>query len=150
VLVVTSALMMWMPVCGPLPELRFTLPVQMVYLFLQSIIPTVPAGWLTFAEGIVYKHYDVVPRVFGLSASYDQQLAGLFMKIGAGMFLWTVIAVLFVRFATTSMEDDRGGNMPLDRRAPVGRTPEGDVLTWEDVQRQLADAPPAPAEPTSP
>lgn len=148
VLVVASALLMWLPVCGPLPELRFSLPVQMVYLFLQSIIPTVPAGWLTFAEGVVYTHYDVLPRVWGLSATHDQQVAGLFMKIGGGMFLWTVIAVLFVRFANISQENDRATGAPLDRRAPVGRTPEGDVLTWEDVQRQLAEAPPAPKERT--
>ena len=44
-------LLMWMPVCGPLPELRLSLPAQMIYLFLMSIIPTVPAAWLTFAEG---------------------------------------------------------------------------------------------------
>lgn len=148
VLVVTSALLMWLPVCGPLPELRFSLPVQMIYLFLQSIIPTVPAGWLTFADGIVYREYDVLPRVWGLSPAYDQQIAGLFMKIGGGLFLWTVIAVLFVRFATISQENDRATGMALDRRAPVGRTPEGEVLTWEDVQRQLADAPPAPKERT--
>ena len=28
---------------------------KMIYLFAQSIVPTVPAGWLTFAEGAVYK-----------------------------------------------------------------------------------------------
>lgn len=150
VLVVSSALLMWLPVCGPLPELRFSLPVQMIYLFLQSIVPTIPAGWLTFAEGVVYRNYDVTPRVWGISVTYDQQIAGLLMKIGGGMLLWTVIAVLFVRFATTSIEDDRARGIALDRRAPVGRTPEGDVLTWEDVQRQLAAAPPAPAEPTAP
>jgi putative membrane protein len=146
VLVVGSAVVMWLPVCGPLPELRFSLGVQMVYLFLQSIIPTVPAGWLTFAEGIVYKHYDVLPRVWGLSAPHDQQIAGLMMKLGGGLFLWTVIAVLFVRFADQSREDDRATGARLDRRAPVGRTPEGDVLTWEQVQKQLAEAPPPPKE----
>ena len=150
VVVISSALLMWLPVCGPLPELRFSLPIQMIYLFLQSIIPTVPAGWLTFAEGAVYREYDVVPRVWGLSVTYDQQIAGLLMKIGGGMFLWTVIAVLFVRFATKSVDDDRARGVPLDRRAPVGRTADGEVLTWEEVQRQLAAAPPAPAEPTAP
>jgi putative membrane protein len=148
VLVVTSALILWLPICGPLHELRFSLGVQMVYLFLQSIVPTVPAGWLTFADSIVYKHYDVLPRVWGLPATYDQQIAGLLMKIGGGLFLWTVIAILFVRFATKSLEDDRATGAPLDRRAPVGRTASGDVLTWEQVQRQLAEAPPAPVERT--
>jgi len=149
-LVVGSALTMWMGVCGPLPELRFSLPVQMPYLFLQSVIPTVPAGWLTFADGVVYESYDVLPRVWGLSVTHDQQIAGMEMKIFGGLFLWTVIAVLFVRFANRVGEDDRSSGAALDRRAPVGRGADGEVLTWEQVQRALADAPPAPPEPVTP
>jgi putative membrane protein len=146
VVVVATALLMWLPVAGPLPELRLSLPSQMGYLFLQSIIPTVPAGWLTFADGIVYRAYDVVPRVFGLSVAHDQQMAGMLMKIGGGFFLWTVITVLFFRFATSKELDDRSSGVPLDRRAPV-RTPNGDILTWEQVERELQRAGPAPAEP---
>ncbi|HVL04072.1 MAG TPA: cytochrome c oxidase assembly protein [Acidimicrobiales bacterium] len=146
VLVVATALLMWMPVAGPLPELRLSLPMQMGYLFLQSIIPTVPAGWLTFADGIVYRAYDVVPRVFGMSIAHDQQAAGMLMKVGGGLFLWTVITMLFFRFATSKELDDRSRGVPLDRRAPV-RTADGDVLTWEQVERELQRAGPAPAEP---
>ena len=146
VAVVLTALLMWLPIAGPLPELRFALPVQMIYLFLQSIIPTVPAGWLTFADAAVYKSYDIPTRVFGLSVTHDQQIAGMQMKVLAGVFLWTVIAVLFIRFATKSGEDDRARGKPLDRRAPVGTSPDGEVLTWEQVERALAEAGPAPAE----
>ncbi|CAN5462459.1 hypothetical protein BH18ACT1_BH18ACT1_07990 [soil metagenome] len=142
VLLVSVAVLMWLPVCGPLPELRFPLPTQMVYLFLQSIIPTVPAGWLTFAEGVVYDSYDVLPRVFGLSVTHDQQVAGLLMKLGGGFFLWTVILVLFVRFATRHLEDDRARGVALDRRAPAN-----DVLTWEQVERELSTVGPAPKSP---
>ena len=146
VLVMASALVMWMPVCGPLPELRFSLAAQMPYLFLQSVIPTLPAGWLTFAEGIVYRSYDVVPRVWDLSPTDDQQIAGMEMKILGGFFLWTVITVLFVRFATRVAEDDRASGVAMDRRAPVARGADGEVLTWEQVQQALDTAPPAPRE----
>ena len=146
VAVVLTALLMWLPVAGPLPELRFSLPVQMIYLFLQSIIPTVPAGWLTFADSAVYKSYDIPTRVLGLSVAYDQQIAGMQMKVLGGLFLWTVIAVLFIRFATKSGEDDRSRGKALDRRAPVGVGPDGETLTWEQVERELAQAGPAPAE----
>ena len=37
----------------------------MIYLFAMSVVPTVPAGWLTFADGVVYKPYDHGPRVWG-------------------------------------------------------------------------------------
>lgn len=146
VAVVVTALLMWLPVAGPLSELRFSLPVQMIYLFLQSIIPTVPAGWLTFADSAVYKSYDIPTRVFGLSVAYDQQIAGLQMKVLGGLFLWTVIVVLFIRFATKLGEDDRARGKALDRRAPVGLGADGEALTWEQVERELAQAGPAPAE----
>ena len=146
VVVVSTALLMWLPVAGPLPELRLSLPGQMGYLFLQSIIPTVPAGWLTFADGVVYRAYDVVPRVFGISVIYDQQVAGMLMKVVGGAFLWTVITVLFFRFANRKLEDDRSSGMALDRRAPVLGA-DGEVLTWEQVERELQRAGPAPAEP---
>lgn len=100
VIVVGSALLMWMPVCGPLREMHLSPGGKMVYLFLQSVIPTVPAGWLTFAEGVVYDHYDTPVRLFGLSATHDQQIAGVIMKLGGGFFLWTIVIFLFFkRFA---------------------------------------------------
>ena len=102
VMVVTLSLLMWMPVCGPLPEVRLTPAGKMIYLFAQSIVPTVPAGWLTFADGVVYKAYDHGPRVFGLSVTDDQQLAGVIMKIGGSIFLWTLVTVLFSTISTPS------------------------------------------------
>lgn len=146
VLVVTSALLMWLPVAGPLHELRLSLPAQMGYLFLQSVIPTVPAGWLTFAEGVVYQSYDVVPRVFGLTVAHDQQLAGMLMKVVGGLLLWTIITVLFFRFAAAKERGDRFPGMSPDRRSPAP-TPAGDVLTWDQVERQLEEAGPPPPEP---
>ena len=119
--VVATALIMWTPVAGPLPELRFSLPVQMIYLFLQSIIPTVPAGWLTFADAAVYNSYDIPTRVFGLSVTHDQQIAGMEMKVLGGVFLWTIITVLFVRFATRSAEQDRA-ELRARRGNPVSST----------------------------
>jgi putative membrane protein len=146
VLVVAAALLMWLPVCGPLAELRFPLPTQMVYLFAQSILPTVPAGWLTFADGVVYPSYDVVPRVFGLSVIDDQQIAGMIMKVVGGLYLWTIIGALFIRFAGKHMDDDRARGMELDRRAPVVG-PSGETLTWDQVERELSSAGPAPKGP---
>ena len=142
VLVVFSALIMWLPVCGPLPELRFSLFVQMPYLFLQSIIPTVPAGWLTFAEGVVYKSYDHSFRLWGMSVAYDQQAAGMIMKVVGGTYLWVLIGILFIKFVQASEHGDRARGIKPDRRAP-----EDDLLTWADVEHELATAPPAPREP---
>jgi len=97
VLLVLTALLMWMPVCGPERSFRLQYGGMMIYLFLMSVIPTVPAAWLTFAEGSVYKHYDIPIRVWGLSVTTDQQLAGAIMKAGGSMYLWTIIIVIFFR-----------------------------------------------------
>ena len=94
-----SAMLMWMPVVSPIREHRLRPPGQMLYLFLMSIIPTVPAGWLTFAEGAVYKVYDDGFEPWGIGVISDQQAAGAIMKVLGGFFLWGVIVVKFARFA---------------------------------------------------
>ena len=86
VLLFITALLMWIPVVSPIPELRLSLPGQMFYLFLMSIIPTVPAAWLTFAEGTVYNHYDDGYQMWGITVQSDQQAAGLIMKLIGGFY----------------------------------------------------------------
>lgn len=97
VLVVTAALLMWMPICGPDKSYQIGYGGKMIYLFLMSVVPTVPAAWLAIADGVVYKHYDIPVRVFGLSARTDQQLAGAVMKSGGSIFLWSIIIFIFFR-----------------------------------------------------
>lgn len=98
VLVVLSAVLMWMPVVGPFKELHMGYAGKMIYLFLMSVVPTVPAAWLTFAEGAVYSHYGNQPvRVWGLSVTNDQQMAGAIMKLAGGMYLWSIVIFMFFR-----------------------------------------------------
>ncbi len=94
-IVFISSLWMWIPVMSPLPELRKSPPAQMVYLFLMSVIPTVPAGFLTFAGGALYDAYDHSVRLWGIDITTDQQLAGLVMKLIGGIYLWVWIATRF-------------------------------------------------------
>jgi len=120
IVVVMSSLLMWLPVCGPIPEFRMSTAGAMIYLFLQSVVPTVPAAWLTFAESAIYPVYDRPVRLWGFSVIDDQQLAGAVMKIVGGMYLWAIVIFLFFkRFAK-------------------------DELTTADVEREFArTAPPA-------
>ena len=100
-LLLVSSLIVWMPIVSPLPEIPRLAPVmQMLYLFAWSVVPTVPASFLTFGSSPLYKFYERVPHLFGLSTLEDQQAAGLIMKIGAGLLLWGVIAVVFFRWAS--------------------------------------------------
>ena len=56
----------------------------MLFLFLQSVVPTVPASFLTFGDHPLYKFYETCRTCAGISALDDKQVAGLIMKIGAG------------------------------------------------------------------
>ena len=138
VLLVVTSILMWMPVCGPLKELQMAPMPKMIYLFLNSVVATIPAGWLTFAEGVVYKHYNIPTRVWGVSVSNDQQIAGAIMKLGGSIFLWTIIVAMFVKhFVKTFRDENKDGYIRQE-----------DVLTTADVERAFEATPPA-EEPTS-
>jgi len=138
VLVVVAGLLMWMPVCGPIPEFRMGVAGTMIYLFLQSVVPTVPAAWLTFAEDTVYKAYDVPTRLWGISVIDDQQLAGAVMKTAGGIFLWAIIIYLFFTKFAAGNEDSydfkRRGKMPPSEIVGNDQVP----LTTEDIEREFA------------
>ena len=115
---VAISLVMWWPVVSPLPELpHLSYPGRMAYLFGHSVIPTIPASFLTFASTPLYDAYTRMPRIWAwLDPVQDQQIAGLLMKIGAGLLLWTVIAALFFRWVH---EEQTGGP---------------DLLYWRDLR----------------
>ena len=116
----SSAIVMWWPVIEPLPELKqLSEPGKMLYLFLQSILPTVPASFLTFADAPIYHFYESVPRMWGLSVLVDQQIAGLIMKIGGGLLLWLCIAIVYFKW---NAKEERGDEQEI---------------TWEEFEREL-------------
>ncbi|MGH2724074.1 MAG: cytochrome c oxidase assembly protein [Actinomycetota bacterium] len=116
----TTAALMWMPVLSPMAEIpRLHYPGQMLYLFAQSIVPTVPASFLTFGTTPIYAFYAHAAPLFGMDPVLDQRIAGLAMKLGGGLILWGVIAVLFFRWHAE--EEATGADAPV----------------WEDVEREL-------------
>ena len=115
-----SAIVMWWPVVSPLPEMPpLTPPGQMLYLFIQSLAPTIPASFLTFGHVPLYPVYGTFPRIWGISVMTDQMIAGLTMKIVGGAILWTVITVVFFRWARRD------------------QTEGWDALQWRDVDAEI-------------
>jgi putative membrane protein len=100
----------------------------MIYLFAMSVVPTVPAAWLTFAEGAVYKVYDHPIRAFGMSVANDQQTAGVIMKVGGSAFLWVLIARLFFKRFMPSTEGEHAFRK-LEDVVPLS----SQQLTYSDV-----------------
>ena len=120
-LLMSTAALMWMPALSPTPLLpRLSPPVQMIYLFLQSLVPTVLASFITFSSSAWYEFYVNAPRTWGWSAIHDQQIAGLIMKLGGGAILWFVISIVFFRWV--SGEERRSRHQPV---------------TWEEVEGEL-------------
>ena len=148
-LVVLTAVLMWMPVVGPLPELQMSYGGKMIYLFLQSVVPTIPAAWLTFADGVVYSHYGEQPvRVWGMSPIDDQQLAAVIMKIFGGMYLWTIVIFMFFRRFGKGVESQnsyrRSDRIPSAEVTGTDEFP----LTYGEVE-QAFERTEAPTEPTA-
>jgi len=98
-LVIASGLVFWWPALGRLPEMKpLGYPGRIGYLLLSVFVPTVPAVFFTYARYPIYALYELAPRVDGISAVTDQQVAGLMMKTVGGLILFTVMSVMFFRW----------------------------------------------------
>jgi putative membrane protein len=118
VAIVFAALAMWWPVMSPLPEMPpLSAPGQMIYLFLESLAPTIPASFLTFGHTVLYPVYATFPRIWGISALTDQLIAGLIMKLVGSAILWGVIGTIFFRWygQEQRVQLDATGYASLDR-----------------------------------
>jgi len=106
---VVTAMLMWWPVLSPLPELpRLSYPLQMGYLFLQSLLPAVIVAFITFSDHVVYDFYAEAPRLWGISHLTDQQIAGGIMKLAGSLILWSFIGVAFFRWYQHEQAEAKG------------------------------------------
>lgn len=105
---VMSGLIAWSPVISPLPEVVHpSVLIKMAFLFLGlGGVSIVPAGFLVFADYPLYRVYELAPRVWGMSAVDDQQLAGAIMKVGMMPVIWITMAVMWSRWFHAKHADD--------------------------------------------
>ena len=125
-LLLGSAIVMWWPVLSPLPELPpLSRPGQLIYLFFQSLAPTIPASFLTFGTEPLYPIYATFPRIWGIDPLTDQLVAGLVMKLVGGLILWVVITAIFFRWGheetTQGWDALKFRNVEREIRAGMGR-----------------------------
>ena len=105
---VGSALLMWWPILSPLSQLpRPSYPVQLGYLFLQSLLPAIMASFITFSDTVVYDFYAEAPRLWGISPITDQQIAGGLMKLLGSLILWSFMVVVFFRWYAREEADTK-------------------------------------------
>jgi putative membrane protein len=115
-----SGLVMWWPVFSPMPEMRYSPFLTLVYLVVQTFSPAAPIAFLTFSTYPLYGVYEWAPRVWGISAIDDQRIAGALMHIFGFLIIWLTIAVVFFNWFGQE-----------EREA----TP---ALRWDEVEQELA------------
>lgn len=136
-----TALLMWLPVTSPIPEVRkLNYPARMCYILIQSVVPTIPASFLTFGSEPLYPVYNSLAPQWGMTALMDQQIAGLIMKIGGGLILFGIVAVLFARWA--SEESREAAARRASRQADVdadSELPEPEPIPVHRAGAEVSD-----------
>lgn len=98
---VIAGVILWLPIISPLGRRTSPAPwARMIYLFMATaVVAVIPASFLTFSTTPVYAIYELAPRVTGLTAREDQQIAGIIMKLATVPIIWGTIAVMWFRWA---------------------------------------------------
>src|SRR5919201_575180 len=130
-----SAVVVWWPIVSPLPELPgLSPPGQMLYLFFQSLAPTIPASFLTFGTHPLYPIYATFPRIWGISPLTDQLIAGLVMKLVVGAVAGVAMLAGGVAIAVIGPPEPEIEPQHLTLAAPKGAVADGfstDALSAE-------------------
>lgn len=95
----TTAVLLWLPSFSPTPAIRrLSPPGRIAYMFLNTLIPIVPASLLTFSDVQLYPVYGDAPLSWGLTPVEDQTIAGIIMKIGGAFYLLGIIGRIWFRW----------------------------------------------------
>lgn len=117
---IATGILNWWPVLSPLDELpRLSSPVQILYLFLDSVPMTILGALIVFAPAVLYPTYEVAPRILGLSAMADQEIAGLIMWMPGGMIYLLALSIVF--YGWFNREERTGQNEPAGYEHAVER-----------------------------
>ncbi len=118
VALVLAAVVVWWPLLGPLPETpRLTAPVhQMVYVFCQSLVPSVVGSSLIWSQSVPYRVYEEFPRLWGIDALTDQRWAGTIMEVFEGGLLLGLMVVVFLPLVR---RDLRAPSPAMDRMGRI-------------------------------
>jgi putative membrane protein len=102
-----AGFVLWWPAVRRVPEFNgLTYGARFAYLLVATLLPMVPAAFLTFADYPIYATYELAPRVADLSSGSDQLAAGLVMKFGGDAVILLAISVIFFRWHAAEVAQD--------------------------------------------
>ena len=118
-----SALVLWMPILSPLPGRlpRYPYIAQLLYLFAQTVPAALVGALVSGASQPLYPTYALAPRVVDLTPLVDQQLGGLIMWVGGGVYFLVATGVVFFVWASREeAADTHPAGATGARRSKVG------------------------------
>lgn len=115
VIFIGTAMLMWMPILSPVPDIARPYPPlgQVLYLFLQTIPASLVGALLAATSAAYYVTYLAAPRITALNPVEDQQLGGLLMWVGGGLYFLIATGVVFFTWASREEAADRRPGIPL-------------------------------------
>jgi putative membrane protein len=94
-------------------------PLHKIFLLAVSGLPPTVLGLLfAFAQQPFYSFYVLAPRLWGLSALTDQQIAGMVMLVAAVLVGFVGITVVFLRMLGNPEDDELALDAELAARRP--------------------------------
>ncbi len=107
VCLLSAGLLYWWHLLSPIRSRMSPGPFgPVVYMLVAKLLVGFLGIALTFAPNALYDFYVDAPRVWGLSATDDQSLAGAIMAIEQSVVMGIALAFLFIRALAESERDD--------------------------------------------
>ena len=103
-----SGVLLWWPVFHDAPR-RVGSGARALYVFAAFLFASPLGLMLALLPSPIYDFYVEAPRLWGLTALEDQQLAGLVMAVSEAIVFFAVFAVYFLRFMA---EEERATPVP--------------------------------------
>jgi putative membrane protein len=103
-----AGIALWWALIQPVPMRRRLTGMQPVAYIAAAKGGLAALGlYLAWASTPIYPYYETLPRIWGLSATEDQNVGGVIMMVEQSMTLVLVLVVLFVRMLSQSEEEER-------------------------------------------
>ena len=94
-----AGLLFWWGIIAPVPRNpRLQTVWALIAIFVTMVVGKLLGGILTLSDNVIYPFYADVERPWGLSALVDQQIAGLIMMVGGGLYFGILFFVILARW----------------------------------------------------
>jgi putative membrane protein len=147
-----ASLLFWWPIVVPLGDRRvLSRWATLGYIMVATIPQTFGGITVALAKHELYPTYGLAPRLFGLGAMTDQQIAGACIALVSKIALFIAFSVVFMRMLNESPADDGddGGGGGRRRRGADTPSPQpsGSVPWLAELNAGRTVPEPAPVRP---